>query len=144
MCCRVRSLSGSEPGRSFLSLDHGGSTLPIGEGLVDTVMLGKGLLGEELVGESARFRAETGAPALDLAHSAIASLGRARLRYVEDLQPLEIFPLGQGVFFTRNASGLPGRISRLLSPHELHQVAWLQPLREAVNEIVVGLPVFGA
>jgi hypothetical protein len=42
---------------------------------LDTVMLGKQFLADELVGESARFCAETGTPAPDLAQSVTASLG---------------------------------------------------------------------
>ena len=49
------------------------------------VALRKGLLGDELVGERARFGAETVAPARNLAQSVVASLDRARLRYIEGL-----------------------------------------------------------
>jgi hypothetical protein len=56
-----------------------------GKELRDTVALCKGLLGDELVGERARFGAETVAPARNLAQSVVASLDRARLRYIEGL-----------------------------------------------------------
>jgi hypothetical protein len=51
----------------------------------DTIALGKGHLGDELVGERARFPAQTVAAARDLAASVVPSLDRARLRYVEGL-----------------------------------------------------------
>jgi hypothetical protein len=51
----------------------------LGQGLL------QGLLGNELLGESARFRAETVAPARDLAEGVVASLSCARLRNIEGL-----------------------------------------------------------
>ena len=53
--------------------------------LVGTVPLGKQLLGDEPVGESARFRAQTVTPALDLAQSVVASLDHTRVRDIEAL-----------------------------------------------------------
>src|SRR5213079_35428 len=53
------------------------------------VALDEDLLGDELVGESTRFPAQTVAPARDLAQSVFASLHRARLRYVEGLVMLK-------------------------------------------------------
>src|ERR1700730_8670587 len=161
----------------FAGLAGRGAHPRVGNELIGTVALGKRLLGDEPVGERARFPAQTITPALDLAQSVIASLDRPRVCYIEALVILIVafkpaavvergccfghsslgcaaltdfykllpeFPLGQRVFFTRVAAPLPGRIGRLFDPDELHQVAGLKHLREAVNEIVVGLHVFGA
>jgi len=48
--------------------------LCVGKELRGTVALCKGLLGDELVGETPRFRPETVAPARDLTESVVASL----------------------------------------------------------------------
>src|SRR5262249_47168045 len=77
--------NGSELGRCLRSLPHRVVDLCVRKGLVGTVALGKGLLSDELVGETTGFRAETVAPARDLAESVVASLDRARLRYIEGL-----------------------------------------------------------
>ena len=57
----------------------------VGKELPGTIALCEGLLVDELVGETARFRAETVAPARDLAEGVVASLQCARLRYIEGL-----------------------------------------------------------
>src|ERR1700756_2237305 len=51
--------------------------------LLNTVVLGKQMLDEEVIGQTARFRAEPLPPARDLAQSVVAALDRARLRYIE-------------------------------------------------------------
>src|SRR5262249_40513633 len=58
--------------------------------------------------------------------------------------PLLVFPLGQTIFFAGYAGHLPARIGRLFGPHELDHVARLQHLRKLVEQLVVGLNVFGA
>ena len=51
--------------------------------LLNTVVLGKQMLDEEVIGQTARSRAEPLPPALDLAQSVVAALDRARLSYIE-------------------------------------------------------------
>ena len=81
--------NGSERGCCFPSLPHRVVDLCVRRGLRGTVALGKGLLGDELVGETPRFRAETVAPAFDLAGSVVASFNRAHLRYIAGLVRLK-------------------------------------------------------
>src|SRR6516164_9973203 len=87
---RGRSLArGSERGRRFHRLVRIVVGLCVGKEVRGIVVLGKGLLGNELVGERARFWGETLAPARDQAEGVVASLHRARLRYVEALVMLK-------------------------------------------------------
>ena len=66
------------------------------------------------------------------------------LKFCQNFKPLLAFPLGHTVFFAGYAGHLPACIGRLFGRHELHHVAWLQHLRKVVEQLVVGLHVFGA
>ena len=72
-----------ERGCSFQSVAGTCVSFGISKELVDTIVLGKQMLDEEVIGQTARFRAEPLAPARDLAQSVVAALDRARLRYIE-------------------------------------------------------------
>ena len=72
-----------ERGSSFQSVAGTCVSFSISKELFDTVPLGKQMLDEEVIGQTARFRAEPLPPALDLAQSVVAALDRARLRYIE-------------------------------------------------------------
>jgi hypothetical protein len=71
-----------EQGCSFQSVTGTCVSFDISKELLDTVPLGKQTLDEEVIGQTARTRAEPLPPALDLAQSVVAALVRARLRYI--------------------------------------------------------------
>ena len=72
-----------ERGCRFQSVAGTCVSFGISKELLDTVVLGKQMLDEEVIGQTARFRAEPLPPARDLAQSVVAALDRARLRYIE-------------------------------------------------------------
>ena len=71
-----------ERGCSFQSVAGTCVCFGISKELLDTVVLGKQMLDEEVIGQTARTRAEPLPPARDLAQSVVAALDRARLRYI--------------------------------------------------------------
>ena len=71
-----------EQGCSFQSVAGTCVSFGISKELLDTVVLGKQTLDEEVIGQTARTRAEPLPPARDLAQSVVAALDRARLRYI--------------------------------------------------------------
>jgi hypothetical protein len=71
-----------ERGCSFQSVAGTCVCFCISKELLGTVPLGKQMLDEEVIGQTALSRAEPLPPERDLAQSVVAALDRARLRYI--------------------------------------------------------------